>query len=79
MRAPLARGALLAIALAATITSGCLRRRFDLCAESPPHPECPFDSAVSADAGPADADAAAGDAPSSGEDAALDASAVDAP
>jgi hypothetical protein len=58
------------LAVLAAPSAGCLRRRYDLCAEIPPHPECPFDGAVSADAAldagvPDDAppsDAARGDA-----------------
>lgn len=80
MLSRLARAAVLGIALSAALASGCLRRRYDLCAESPPHPECPFDvgmpDAGSADAGPVDAPSV--DAPSAAEDAPNDAAPEDA-
>ncbi|MBN8613502.1 MAG: hypothetical protein J0L92_23105 [Deltaproteobacteria bacterium] len=58
----------------AAASTGCLRPRFDLCAEDPPHPDCP------SDAGPdAAIDAARVDAPTD-EDASTDApTPVDAP
>jgi len=65
MRATTTARALLATLLlvSAALASGCLRRRFDLCAETPPHPECPSrdagrdaseDAPQAPDAGPAD-------------------------
>ncbi len=67
-----ARRALALVMLLVAIASmGCLRRRFNLCAEDPPHPDCPRD------AGPdADLDAPPVDAPLS-SDAPLDDSPVD--
>jgi hypothetical protein len=58
-------------AIAAGIAPGCLRRKFDLCLEDPPHPDCPRDAG--ADGGTAAGDASAPDAPSA------DATADDAP
>ncbi|GAB4199226.1 MAG: hypothetical protein OHK0013_09160 [Sandaracinaceae bacterium] len=72
--------ALLAILVTTSASAGCLRRRYDLCAEVPPHPECPLDGAVAGDAAPDAgpiADAPTSDAPTS--DAAPDAAALDAP
>ena len=80
-------GTLLVIASAIT-SAGCLRARFDLCADTPPHPDCPRDAgpdaaidAVTTDASTTDAassDAGASDAPFA-EDAATieDAASID--
>ena len=82
-RPPLLRTALLLAAFTlALLCSGCLRTRFDLCAEQPPHPDClAIDGAIDAaglDAGAPDAsaaldasasdDASAGDAGATGDD-----------
>ena len=57
----------LGLLVLAAASAGCLRPKFDLCAEDPPHPDCP------SDAGPdAAIDAARVDAPSD-EDASTDA------
>lgn len=32
------------ILLLGALASGCLRQRFDLCSQTPPHPECLIDS-----------------------------------
>ncbi len=50
---------LLALLASSALASGCLRRRFDLCTETPPHPECPStdagaDAASPPDGGPVD-------------------------
>jgi hypothetical protein len=73
MRA-LRRAVVLGVFVLAAAAAGCLRPRFDLCAEDPPHPDCPFD------AGPdAAIDAARVDAPTD-EDAPADApTPIDAP
>ena len=75
----------IAMALVVSLTPGCLRTEFDLCAEDPPDPNCAFLDAqdASGDAG-VDAPADAGvDAPldaglDAGADAGLDAGAADA-
>lgn len=69
MRALRSLGLLLAL-LAALTTAGCLRRRFNLCAEDPPHPDCPSDAGVDASS---DAGGPADDAASAADDAAADA------
>lgn len=57
--------ALLALVLVTLASAGCLRRRFNLCTEEPPHPDCPHDAGMATDASSSDApadDAAADDA-----------------
>jgi len=44
---------ILLLLLVGALASGCLRQRFDLCAQNPPHPEClldagPIDAAIDA-------------------------------
>ncbi|MBX7196258.1 MAG: hypothetical protein K1X94_29650 [Sandaracinaceae bacterium] len=34
----------LVVALGSLALAGCLRPKFDLCAEDPPHPDCPHDA-----------------------------------
>jgi hypothetical protein len=69
------------VALAATallIGPGCLRRKFDLCLEDPPHPDCPRDAGPDATTPDASADDDSADA-AIAPDGAADAPAEDAP
>lgn len=50
-------------ASALLIGPGCLRRKFDLCLEDPPHPDCPRDAGPDASADAAIAPDGAADAP----------------
>jgi hypothetical protein len=72
----LLRGGLFLVMLATTVAAapGCLRRKFDLCIEDPPHPDCPRDAGPDATADApltpdAAADAPADDASSTAADA----------
>ncbi|MCB9593059.1 MAG: hypothetical protein H6719_10030 [Sandaracinaceae bacterium] len=56
---------LLLAALLTTSLGGCIRHEFDLCAETPPHPDC-SDAGDGTDAGP-------GPTPDAGTDAGSDA------
>ena len=66
------------VLVAMAIGSGCLRRKFDLCLEDPPHPDCPHDAGPDASS---QADAPAPSDAGAAEDAAThsDAAATDAP
>ena len=48
---------LLLLSVLATLSTGCLRQRFDLCAQNPPHPECLIDAGMGDAALDAPADA----------------------
>jgi hypothetical protein len=62
------RRALFLVLIATTVAlgPGCLRRKFDLCLEDPPHPECPRDAGLDANADAPSAPDSAVDAPTEG-------------
>lgn len=50
-RGGLARALFLALVASVLVAGpGCLRRKFDLCLEDPPHPDCPRDAGADASA-----------------------------